>query len=231
MAHRGDVVMCAARDFKRGGDALVGEEQRLHLAKDFSSTASAGGLPSFIPLAVGMNVVLRNRNISSDLKIANGSIGQIIALYTSPNGPFQSADGVVVHFPASPIRLPGLPDGCIFIGPESKPYKALLRGSVASYLREQLLVEPAYAVTGHFSQGKTLPIVVANLKRGGPAAYVAASRPTTRHGLFLLQKVTLRDLNHPPLPPTLIDELKRLESLPLSADGICRTMADRGQEL
>jgi hypothetical protein len=213
LVEKSKLIVCAARDFKSSGEALEGKEQDTHLLFDFASLISSGGLPSFIPLAVGMTIVLRTRNISSDLKISNGSVGIIIALFSSSNGEYRSADGAVVHFPASPVQLPGLPAGCIFLRPESKPYSVIQEGVKVSFRREQMLVEPAYAVTGHFSQGKTLPVVVADLKNGGPAAYVAASRPTERDGLFLVRRLTLKDLNHPPHPPNLLKEFARFEAI------------------
>ena len=207
------LVMVAARDSRKGGTGLIGDEQKAHLEHDFSSTISSGGLPSFIPLAIGMNVVLRNRNISPELKIANGSMGVLVALFMSPNGPYQSADSAIVYFPASNVQIGQYPVGCVHIVPESTSYCVMAGRTKVSYRRKQLLIEPAYAVTGHFAQGKTLPVVVANLAKGGPAAYVAASRPTSRQGLFLLQKLTLKDLNSPPLPPHLLKELDRFEAI------------------
>jgi hypothetical protein len=206
-----DLILCAARDFRENKEPLEGEDRETHLKADFSSTVANGGLPSFIPLSVGMEVVLRNRNISAELKIANGSTGVVKALFTSPNGPYVSADGAIVHFPGSTVRLPNLPPGCIHLEPESTTYSTVSRGVKTSFRRRQLIIEPKFAVTGHFSQGKTLRVVVADLKNGGPAAYVAASRPTARGCLFLLKKITLRDLNHPPLPPALLKENARLE--------------------
>jgi Helitron helicase-like domain at N-terminus/AAA domain len=208
-----NVVMCAARDSRRGGAALQGEEQEAHLLYDFSSTIAQGGLPSFIPLAVGMQVALRQRNISTELKIANGSMGTIVQLFTSKDGSYTFADGAVVHFPNSPLRLSSLPIGCIYLEPHSVSYQAKKGKGAEGFTRKQLPIEPAFAVTGHFSQGKTLPVVVADLRQGGSAAYVAASRPTSRHGLFLLRPLRLHDLNNPHLPPELLKEFRRLDAL------------------
>jgi hypothetical protein len=212
-ALKDQVVMCAARDYRRNGIALEGEERNIHLSHDFASTIAQGGLPSFIPLAVGMQVALRQRNISTELKIANGSMGIITQLFTSQEGQHTCADGAVVHFPNSPIRLNGLPQGCIYIEPHSVSYQVKQGKGTEPFTRKQLQIEPAFAVTGHFSQGKTLPIVVADLSKGGFAAYVASSRPTSRHGLFLLKHVKLRELNSPQLPPELLKEFQRLDAL------------------
>jgi hypothetical protein len=45
--------------------------------------------------------------------------------------------------------------------------------------RHQSPVQPAFAITGHSAEGKTLPDILANLHEGGFAAYVAASRPNS----------------------------------------------------
>jgi Helitron helicase-like domain at N-terminus/AAA domain len=212
-ANKGEVVMCAARDYHQNGQRLEGDEKERHLLCDFSSTASQGGLPSLIPLAVGMQVILRQKNISPELKIANGSRGVIVALYTSKEGSYTSADGAVVHFAGSPIRLADLPPGCIYLEPHSISYRVSSGRSSKGFKRKQMQIEPAYAVTGHYSQGKTLPFVLTDLMQGGHAAYVAASRPTARTGMFLMERVTLRDLNFPPLPADLLKELRRLDAL------------------
>jgi hypothetical protein len=45
--------------------------------------------------------------------------------------------------------------------------------------RYQVPIQPAFAVTGHSVEGKTLPNVLVDLRKGGFAAYVAASHPTS----------------------------------------------------
>lgn len=69
LVEKSKLVVCMARDFKSSGEPLKGEEQDTHLLLDFASLISSGGLPSFIPLAVGMNVVLRVKNISSKRRL------------------------------------------------------------------------------------------------------------------------------------------------------------------
>ena len=76
--------------------------------------------------------------------------------------------------------------------------------------RSQLSCQPGFASTGHSAQGKTLPKITCALHEGGFAAYVAASRATSREGLAIFQPVTLENLNHR-LPSDLIQEEKRYE--------------------
>jgi hypothetical protein len=213
-----DLVICAARDTYHDGTALSLEAQRVHIDRDYGSQ-SKSPLPSIIPLAIGMRVVLRRRNISPELKISNGSTGILLRVFTSQYGGYDCADGAVVSFPGSPLQLPGLPLGCAFIQPVHCTYSLPKEGSkkgaeeIERFRRDQLPLEPAYAVTGHFAQGKTLPVVVASLKQRDPAAsYVIASRATSRNGLFLMDEVTLNDLNRP-LPRALRMEMKRLSAL------------------
>jgi hypothetical protein len=61
--------------------------------------------------------------------------------------------------------------------------------------RSQLPIQPGFAVTGHSSQGKTLPHVLVNMHEGGFAAYVAVSRAHTREGLCLMECISLMQLN------------------------------------
>ncbi|KAG1800615.1 hypothetical protein EV424DRAFT_1352073, partial [Suillus variegatus] len=79
-------------------------------------------------------------------------------------------------------------------------------------IREQLPIQPAFAVTGHSAQGKTLAKVIVNLHEGGFAGYVAASRAQTRHGLYITEPVTIDQLNKP-LPYDLLMEVRRFEAL------------------
>ena len=76
--------------------------------------------------------------------------------------------------------------------------------------RSQLSCQPGFASTGHSAQGKTLPKILCALHEGGFAAYVAASRATSRRGLAIFQSVTLDNLNHK-LPSDLVQEERRHE--------------------
>jgi hypothetical protein len=65
-ANKGEVVMYAARDYHQNGLPLEGDEKEHHLLCNFSATASQGGLPSLIPLAVGVQVILwQKRSLQS----------------------------------------------------------------------------------------------------------------------------------------------------------------------
>ncbi|KAG2352758.1 hypothetical protein BDR07DRAFT_1383930 [Suillus spraguei] len=61
--------------------------------------------------------------------------------------------------------------------------------------RHQVPIQPAFTVTGHSAQGKTLPQVIVNLHEGGFAAYVSASHAQTHKGLCITQPVMVEFLN------------------------------------
>ncbi|KAG1894375.1 uncharacterized protein F5891DRAFT_961688, partial [Suillus fuscotomentosus] len=145
----------------------------MHL--NFNNVKSSNALPGVIPLYVGMPVILRVRNISTYLGITNGSQG-ICA---------------IVEFPASKVQLSGLPPHFFPVVPMTWTFTTLLQDDQGNehklrITRHQLPIQPAFAVTGHSAQGKTLPSVLVNLHEGGFSAYVAASWARTCEGLCVL---------------------------------------------
>ena len=77
----GELVYCAARDLVDGTEP-VSFEQRHLLGLNVADFSSEGTLPGLIPLYVGMPVILRNRNISTELSITNGSQGILRKIFT-----------------------------------------------------------------------------------------------------------------------------------------------------
>jgi len=70
-------------------------------------------------------------------------------------------------------------------------------GELIHVNRQQIPIQPAFAVTGQSAEGKTLPNVLADLHEGGFTAYVIASQPTSHEGLCLSRPVSMDVLNHP----------------------------------
>ncbi|KAG2065972.1 hypothetical protein BDR04DRAFT_1121493 [Suillus decipiens] len=89
---------------------------------------------------------------------------------------------------------------CIFLHLKTLPHHPGSEGASEKLqiTRNQLPIQPAFAVTGHSAQEKTLPKVLISLHEGGFAAYVAASHAQTCY-------VTLEQLNKP-LPSDLLQE-------------------------
>ncbi len=177
-------------------------------------------LPGLIPLYVGMPVVLKEKNISTDLGITNGAAGIVEHISFKPfskvgNRPV--VDVIFIRFPGCKAQLSGLPSGVVPLIPGSASFKANIQiENTASVLqritRHQVYVQPGFAVTGHSAQGQTLLFIITDLAVGGFGAYVAASRPRARTGLAITKEVSVNDLNSP-LPVDLISETKRLEVL------------------
>ncbi|KAF9782687.1 hypothetical protein BJ322DRAFT_1008709 [Thelephora terrestris] len=213
----GELIYCAARDTIDGVEPTLNERKHL-LSLNLADFSSEGALPGLIPLFVGMPVILRNRNISTELGITNGSQGIVRKVFTEPcANNYSVAKCVIVEFPDSSVDLPGLPPHCFPLTPTTWKFTTVLSDDKGSkrnvhISRLQLNLQPAFAITGHAAQGKTLPQVLVDLAEGGFAAYVSASRAQTREGLFVTNPVTLEALNKP-VTSYLRQECRRLERL------------------
>ena len=193
------------------------QEYLLHL--DLTSSKIKDALPGFLLLYVGMPVILRCKNISTDLGITNGSQGYVRHFdtdKTSTNICYCTC--ALIEFPNSKVSLPDLPPTYFPIVPIKSSFTTQIdlesgEKVKVNISRSQLPIQPAIAVMGHSAEGKTLPSVLTDLREGGFAAYVAASRARSRQGLFLTEPVNLNDLNNKPLPYSLLQECKRLNAL------------------
>ena len=204
------LVTCAAQDNIVCGPCSTETIKHL-LNMNMSKLTADGALPGYIPLYEGMPVILRHQNISTELCITNGSQGIVRQIDTgeTPEG-FTFCKSVIVEFPHCRAHFPELPPHHFPITPISWTFATKLNGELVRAIRKQLPIQPAFAVTGHSAKGKTLPSVLANLHEGGFAAYVAASRPTSRKGLCITRPVTLEML-YRPVPHDLYIESRRLE--------------------
>jgi hypothetical protein len=190
--------------------------QLLHL--DMSSSKLKDALPGFLPLYIGMPVILKCKNISTDLGITNGSQGFVrnFDIKQGLSGRFYSTC-VLVEFPNSKVFLPDLPEKWFPIVPVKSTFTTQLLSEsgtkfTTKITRSQLPIQPAFAITGHSAEGKTLSNVLCNLQEGGFGAYVAASRARSRQGLYITEHVKISDLNKS-LPYSLIQESRRLSAI------------------
>jgi PIF1-like helicase len=215
--YKKSLVVCAALD-KCASKKLSHRDREQLLKLNLTSSKIKDALPGFVPLYVGMPVILRMRNLSTDLGITNGSQGIVRRLDTAicPAG-FTYCTCVLVEFPESKVILPDLPKGYFPIVPVTTTFTTVLTLEDGTKItiqltRSQVPVQPGFAVTGQSAQGKTLPSVLANLHDGGFGAYVAASRAPNRKGLCITEPVTLQQLNKP-LPHDLLLESACLDAL------------------
>jgi hypothetical protein len=206
------LMTCAANDVS--STTILTEQlllQLLHL--DMSSSKLKDALPGFLPLYIGMPVILKCKNISTNLGITNGSQGFVrnFDVKQGPSGRFYSTC-VLVEFPNSKVFLPDLPEKWFPIVPVKSTFTTQLSSETgtkfnAKITRLQLPIQPAFAITGHSAEGKTLSNVLCDLQEGGFGAYVAASRARSRQGLYITEHVKLADLNKS-VPYNLVQESK-----------------------
>lgn len=214
--------MCAALDTVNGKNVVLQCSRSDLLNADVSKLGSEGAFPGFIPMYIGMPVILCKKNISTELGISNGSQGFLRSFSTAtcPSG-FTYCTGAIVEFSGSKAALQKLPPKFFPLEPIKWTFTSNIKSLddnnkehivKARIQHTQMPFEPGFASTGHSAQGKTLQKVLAWLHEGGFAAYMAASHPKTRYDLAVIQSVTLSDLNKL-LPYDLIQETKCHEVL------------------
>ncbi|KAE9397896.1 hypothetical protein BT96DRAFT_940545 [Gymnopus androsaceus JB14] len=193
------------------------QEQLLCL--DISSFSLDKPLPGLLKIYIGMPVILKHNNISTELGITNGASGIIRKIDTKidANG-LTYCTGALVEFPDSNVQLSGLPPKYFPI--KVKTWKCTTTVVDESskkmhivFYRQQLPLQPGFALTGVSAQGKTMSVVFCELHAGQYQVYVSASRATSQEGLFIAKPVSLHDLNEPPLPLNLWFEHRNFQQL------------------
>ncbi|KAK0431620.1 hypothetical protein EV421DRAFT_1742971 [Armillaria borealis] len=212
-----DVITCCATD--RIGGRLVPEMYRADLLdRDVSHVINKGGLHGCLAYYVGMPVILRSRNISTDLKITNGAQGFLHFIQTDIDEyGYVCAKYAIVEFPGSDVHLDGLPPGCFPIKPITWTFRHEIQNAEGkcanmSVTREQMPFQAGFACTGQVAQGQTMPSILAYMNEGSFAAYVAASHATCREGLFVAHPVQLEQLNQA-LPVDLVKEMRKFNAM------------------
>src|SRR6266478_9163710 len=143
------------------GKQIVTAEVQNHLEQ----ISTADGLPPHLDLYIGAPVVLRNRNISQELRITNGAQGIVRGILKeemSPDSSTSYAMVALVEFESSPVKLSHLPTGYFPITPISSRIRASMHNPLTNSsfsilaMRHQLPIQLAFAITSHGAQGKTL---------------------------------------------------------------------------
>ena len=150
-----------------------------------------GDLCGMLPLAVGMKVAL-TEHLDRPKNLLKGSVGRIHSWVWQDNDRLPSA--VYVHFPNAEWKLDGVEmPGVYPILPKQKDWYLDARrdNPVLKIKRRQIPLTPAYAMTAHASQGKTLPAVLLDLnvdkKVDATFGTVAASRVRSREDCLILR--------------------------------------------
>jgi hypothetical protein len=219
-----DLVLCSAFDEVIGYKMSANARRQL-LESDMSSESRTGALPSSMLLYEGMPIILRHKNLYTDLGIVNGARGILRKLVVKEsNDGYTHAHVAIIEFPDSRVHLEGLPPKYFPIYPTKWSFKAKInldednpnsQIELHTIIRTQFPFEPAFAITAHGSQGKTVPKVHAMLHQGGRLAYVAVSRAMSRDGLTIQRPVTLDEINTR-IDPHLLLETVRHEQIAMN---------------
>ena len=157
-----------------------------------------GGLPGMLPLAIGMRVALTEHlDRSKDKMLLKGRVGRIHSWVWEDGDDWQPSV-VYVKFDGATWQLDGIDEPGVYPrhplkrtwhldGRRSNPF--------LNILRQQLPLTPAYAMTVHSSQGKTLAAVLLDLdvdKRVDTTfGAVAQSRVRSRYDCLFLRPFPL----------------------------------------
>ena len=151
-------------------------------------------LSGMLPLAVGMRVVLADHlDRAEDKLLLRGSAGRVHSWVWKENDLRPTC--VYVKFDGATWQLDGAPEPGLYpVYPARKVWKldAKRKKPALKIARTQLPLAPAYAITAHGSQGKTLPAVLVdfNVDKRTDVTFgtVAASRVRSREDVLILRR-------------------------------------------
>ena len=203
----------------------------------------ADSLSSLVPYVLNMPVIVTH-NVTVDLGMANGTLGTVSKIVLADADADIKPKKVrlkgwevdVVQLTEPPkaviikpeqvkhTRLHGLQNGDFPVEPKTVKLKGFGK-SGGSWFRVQQPIWPAFAITIHKSQGKTLKRVIADLggsascmKKGFPQlVYVALTRERSVHDIAILRGCRYERLRKP--DPDLLAELDRLKKLEMETFG------------
>jgi hypothetical protein len=182
---------------KQGGividhDDLKNKLKHMHTGK----TEQRMGL---LPLVVGMPVMIcANFDVTNG--VVNGCIGTLKEIrYTVDENGDRHAHACVVSLPdVTGMKLTNLEIGEVAVLEDqctmsfTNPHSS----KRCSIKRTQLPIVPAFAITGHKSQGRTLPSTIADIQscRGTESVYVMLSRVTSIENLRILRPFNIKKI-------------------------------------
>ena len=150
-----------------------------------------GDLPGMLPLAIGMRVTL-TKHLDRPKQLLRGTVGIVHSWEWLPNNLRPSV--VYIKFEGVQWRLDGTSEPGIYPVTPATTDWYLDKGRTVKTLkvnRRQLPLIPAYAMTAHASEGKTLPAVLLDLqvdKRVDPTiGTVATTRVRSREDVLILR--------------------------------------------
>jgi hypothetical protein len=177
-----------ADKYNRGALQDLDLVQRLRSIHSGTTRGRLGQLPLFI----GMPVLV-SQNFDVEGGIVNGSYGIIrhIRYYLNEHGERHLRSCVVEINDACPDPMPHLSARYYPIIADTTKinYTHPFSKRSCTFVRTQVPIVPAYAVTAHRAQGQSMERVIIDLEscQGTEAPYVMASRATSLDGLLILR--------------------------------------------
>jgi hypothetical protein len=205
-----------ATDTRSNGTVITDPSLREHLVERLHSGQTSYRLGR-LPLAMGMPVMI-TQNFDVQNGIVNGTTGIVKRIrYRINESGERIATSCIVYVPdMTGPALPNLPPkhaavlaetvDTTFTHPDSHK-KCVVK-------RTQLPLVPAFAMTAHKAQGKTMEAIIADLEstKGTEAPYVMLSRAKSLDGIFILRPFRLSAIQcHP--SQDVRNEYKRLDML------------------
>jgi hypothetical protein len=214
---------------------LSHQKKLLKMAENKTET-----LAGYLPLLVGMPLVLRKTNLAAPLGICNGSRGELVGVVLHPKEPDTpqweagQTDPVLHQLKYQPKALLVRFDEChidkaLFPELSSDPKVVIITRQKADFeyaykekakqkfQREQFPLQPGYARTLHTAQGETITdgmISDVNIDFNCPnGVYVLLSRPTKGNGLALLTAFDAKKALCKAPPWSLLNEQTRLDRI------------------
>ncbi|KAF8673089.1 helicase family, partial [Rhizoctonia solani] len=241
------LYICAANDTCKGANG----RRPLHLHEELVAARGVsdgrgrkgrnekGGLPDKVYLAIGLKIMV-TLNVQTDLDVANGARGTIVAIALDPDEPpieVGQQKAKLSRLPAYILvkmdrtragALRDLSQGTLPIVPVMQTYNIIVPtmqsdGQVSNVRRTverwQFPITPAYAFTDYRAQGQTIPAVLVDIATpptgGGLNAaniYVALSRSSGRKTIRLLRDFD-ENIFAKPIDYNLMKEDERQEEL------------------
>ena len=159
--------------------------------KRASKSDRSDGLPGQLRIAVGARVMI-TKNVDTEHGITNGALGIVTAILPTRDGRLLP-EAVCIKFDNEKVgrglrqKNPNIPHGSIKITPYEERLEPVERERKGG-IRKQFPLKLSWACTIHKVQGLTVDKIVISMKSmfSSGHAYVAFSRVTNIHGLYLL---------------------------------------------
>jgi len=200
----GRLFICPANDTIEGRALTVAERFTLAKKQCSDKEGEHGGLPDKMMISVGMKVMI-TFNIQTDLDIANGSRGEIVAIVLQAEDEGIAKETTIAKLSRVPAYvlvkmdktkvppLQGLPENVVPLTPLERRFTVIDGQQKKTVTRKQLPLTPSYAFTNYHSQGQTIDAAIVDISTPPTGRissfnlYVALSRCRSRNSIRVLR--------------------------------------------